>query len=329
VIDVAVLTGPLSDQHRSWIADSYGTVDRGYADPELLAHLFERSPAGPAHHAFALDGGAPIGHCCVVPMLGRRGHEPFRCGKVEALYVAEPYRGRRADGPPVAIRMRDELYRRAAGDGIDVLHAYVRPEVGRVLDLQPVRAGARSFVAFVASDAAGGRARRAAVRAAATWQRALRGGRVPGYVLRDARERDAALVRGSAAPDETWTIDAEGAWQWYAGAPSVQVLELERARALVQLPRGAGETLRIAGWDAEPRSTGSAAALLRAAAAAAQAHGGASVRFQPWTSPAGDGVLSRACRLLGFVRRDDFATVWVRGPAAVRLAWTPLLALGF
>ena len=59
-----------------------------------------------------------------------------------------------------------------------------------------------------------------------------------------------------------------------------------------------------------------------------------SLRFQPWESPAANGDLRRACRLLGFIRRDDFTTLYVhtRDPELARadaVVTTPLLYLGF
>jgi len=77
-----------------------------------------------------------------------------------------------------------------------------------------------------------------------------------------------------------------------------------------------------------------AARLLAAAAGVAHETHAPTLRFQPWPSEAGDGDLSRACRMLGFVRRADQTTLWVRArdPELVRadaVFPSPLFYLGF
>jgi hypothetical protein len=74
--------------------------------------------------------------------------------------------------------------------------------------------------------------------------------------------------------------------------------------------------------------------LVAAAAAVAREARAPTLRFQPWPSEAGDGALERACRLLGFVRRNDQTTLWVRArdPELARpeaVVPSPLFYLGF
>jgi len=105
-----------------------------------------------------------------------------------------------------------------------------------------------------------------------------------------------------------------------------------RERSLVQLPGAPGDLLRIVAWRAERPTTRSALRLVLAAARLARDHGAARIAYQPWPPDACGIVLARACRLLGFVERDDLATLYVRGrdPALARAVGnTPLLALGF
>jgi hypothetical protein len=111
-------------------------------------------------------------------------------------------------------------------------------------------------------------------------------------------------------------------------------LELPEARALVQVPGGGREPLRIVGWRSERPALRQALVLLAAAAREAERAGATSLRFQPWPAPAGDGTLTRACRLLGFVPRPDLTTLWVRAhdqalKRSEAVVPTPLLYVGF
>ena len=91
--------------------------------------------------------------------------------------------------------------------------------------------------------------------------------------------------------------------------------------------------MRIAGWRAERPGLRTGIRLLNALGSLARETRAPTLRFQPWDSPAGDGRLARACRVLGFVPRPDLSTLWIRtadpdlarGEAAVS---TPLLHLG-
>src|SRR5438132_12144122 len=173
MVEIVTCEGPLDADRLGWIADLYGRVDPKYAETAFLEHLFSHAPAGPALHAFALADERPVGHCAVVPMFAGNDVRTLLCGKVEALFVEEGHRGRRGDAPPVAVQMRDRLYELASEKGIELLHAYVRPEVGRILDLTPIRVGERSLVAIVQPRALNTPAQRAVAAILATLQSIL------------------------------------------------------------------------------------------------------------------------------------------------------------
>jgi hypothetical protein len=335
---VVSLVGPLEPERLAWVAGLYGRVDRKYADLDFLRHLFGRGPAGPALHAFALDDGRPIGHCAVVPIRGRRGNDVLRTGKVEALFLEEAYRGPRGGGTALVVRLREQLYRLADDHGIEVLHAYVRPEVGRALALDPIQVGEPALVAVTRPLALAGARPRAAATALAAAQTLLR---APlhvwprrGAVARAPRDADVDLVASSPPSSDRWTVLAEDAWDWYCASPALQVLELDTCRGLVQLPGSPGDPLRLVGWSARPQSLPAALRLLRAAIGLARRTGAGTVRFQPWPSTVGNGELRRACRLLGFVARRDFTTLYVRASdetlaRSEAVVPTPLLYLSF
>lgn len=337
MVEITAVAGPLDERRLGWIADLYGAVDAKYRDPAQLEHLFTRSPAGPGLHAFALDGPRAVGHCAVVPMTARRDSVPLLVGKVEALVVEAGYRGRRPGSPPLAVTLRERLYALADEQGVEILHAYVRPAVGRVLDLAPVRIAPRSLLCILRPGGVAGRARVPALALGAV-QLGLRAGARPfarGEHV-DVRRPDAAdedLVRAPPAAPGTWTVRAEDVWEWSRQAPALRVLEAPgRERSLVQLPGAPGDLLRIVAWRAERPTIRSALRIVLAAARFARDHGAARIAYQPWQPDACGSVLARACRLLGFVERDDLATLYVRGrdPALARaVGSTPLLALGF
>jgi hypothetical protein len=104
-------------------------------------------------------------------------------------------------------------------------------------------------------------------------------------------------------------------------------------RALIQLGGSPGDPVRLIGWRPFRGGLRPALLLLGALSRVARDEGAATLRFPPWESAAADGTLHRACRLLGFVRRDDFTTLWVRtsDPDLARVdavVQTPLLYLG-
>jgi hypothetical protein len=100
------------------------------------------------------------------------------------------------------------------------------------------------------------------------------------------------------------------------------------------VPGKPGEPMRITGWRADCDSEVAAVVMLAAITRLAQRTDASSVRFQPWESPSGNGTLTRACRVLGFVPRADLTTLWVRTHDASlarvdAVVSSPLLALGF
>jgi GNAT superfamily N-acetyltransferase len=342
MIEVVALERPLESARLQWIADLYGSADPKYRSLAQLEHLFVNSPGGPGLHAFALDEARPVGHCAVVPMPARAGERRFTAGKVEALVVEPQYRGRRGSDPPVAVELRQALYALADARGIELLHAYVRPEVGRVLDLAPYRVAPPSLVAVIRPrPLARSPARAAEAGAAVVQQAAATAARlaVRGVAAetRAPTADDEDLVATPPPPPGRWTVVAEDAWPWLCNAPSLRVLELEspvRARVLLQLPGGPGGALRIVSWRAERPTTALAVRVLAAAARLARESGAGTLRYQPWSAASPSRPLVRACRLLGFIAREDFSTLFVRTqnaalatPAAV--VSTPLLGLGF
>lgn len=345
---MVTLEGPLEPRRLGWIAELYGRADPKYRRPEILDHLFARGPAGPSLHAFALDGGRAVGHCAVIPQRARHGTDELRCGKLEALFVEESHRGRRAGEEPLVRALLARLYAFADERELALVHALVTPRVGRITGFTPLAGvGERTFVAVM-------RPRRLAVaelrsprNALADMQAAVRG---VAYALARAAARgqaevtlrppaaeDVDLAEGPPPPQGRWTLVAGEAWDWYRASPLLRVLQIagpHGCRALIQVPGAAHEPLRLIGW--RPVRTGLLPALLLIGAAGRVARGGgaATLRFQPWASRAGDGALGRACRQLGFVPRSDLTTLWVRchDPELARpeaVVATPLFYLAF
>lgn len=333
-VEIATRAGPLPRDELRWVADLYGRADPKYRRDDVLEHLFLQSPAGPGLHAFSLDAGRPVGHCSVVPMRARRGGEEILCGKLEALYLEPEYRGVQPDGSRIVRSLLDTLYAFAFGRGIVLIHAYVSPPVGRVIEFEALPGiGERTFVAWLpaAGTATITRAFAAAQRAARA--AAAAAGTVP-IVLRQARPDDVDLVEAPLPRDGRWGIAAADSWDWFSRSPLVGVCDTDGGRALVQIPASPLDPLRLVAWRPELRGLGAAIRLLRGLARVAADTGARSIRFQPWASSAADGDLRRACRLLGFVRRDDFTTLYVRTqqPELARadaVVPTPLLYLGF
>jgi hypothetical protein len=330
VTEIVTVAG-LDPQRLDWVARLYGKADPKYVDRAFLEHLFLRNPIGPSLHAFAVDGERPVGHCCVVRTRARYGADELPAGKLEALWLEEPYRGRQAGGQPVVRSLLSRLYAFSDEQGLQVVHALATPHIGRIIDFTPVEdIGRRSFVSAIAGRGLG-------VRTLASVQRALRSAAAlqpRRATIRKPSAADADLIDGPMPPPGRWAIVAEDAWEWYRSSPLLVVLEVDGCRALVQLPAAGREPLRLVGWHADRPTLGAALHLLSAAGRVARERDAATLRFQPWPGPAGDGVLARACRLVGFVQRDDLTTLWVRTSdpklaAADRIVSTPLFYLGF
>jgi hypothetical protein len=217
------------------------------------------------------------------------------------------------------------------------VHGHATPRIGRVIRFVPLHGvGKPSWVSIVRTEAR-------AAKALASGQRAVR--ELAGVLarpsakpaLRPPAAEDSDLVAGTQPLPGQWTVVLDDAWDWYRSSPLVRVLELpgpHGGRALVQVPAAPLEPVRLVGW--RPRRPGLRAAflLLAAAGRVARETGAPTLRFQAWSSEAGDGALERACGLLAFVPRADRTTLWVRArdPALARPAAvvsTPLLYLAF
>jgi GNAT superfamily N-acetyltransferase len=305
--------------------------------------MFTRSPGGPALHAFGLDADRAVAHCAVIPQPARRGSHELRCGKLEALWVEESHRGRGAGEEPVYRRLLDRLYEFVDERGFDVLHGYATPRIGHVIRFTPLEGvGRKTFVSLVPGAGSGmtqfalGGAQGAWLGLGSSFAR-LAAGRLGQATLRSPAADDADLVDVPPPRPDAWTAVIGDAWEWYRTSPLVRVLEVpgnRGSRALVQIPAAPHEPVRLIGW--RPVWPGVVPAVLMLAAArrlAQRAHAPA-LRFQPWPSPVADGSLALACRLLGFVPRNDLTTLWVRArdPQLARadsVVPSPLFYLGF
>ena len=348
MVELITVEGPLEPRMLRSIADLYGRAEPKYLRDDVLEHLFVKSPGGSGLHAFALDGGRPVGHCAVVPMRARRGTAELRCGKLEALFVEEAYPGRRPGRQPVVLDLLDRLYSCADERGVELIHALVTPRIGRVIGFLPLEGvGARTLVTVTSTGTHAALDTRLHMRALAGAQGAVRelGFAIAKLAVRQSGETklraptadDADLAEAQPVLPGRWTVVAEDAWDWYRSSPLLRVLEIagpDGCRALLQVPGAPGEPVRVIGW--RPARTGLVPAflLLGATGRLARRNGATTLRFQPWASPAGNGTLERACRLLGFVARRDVTTLWVRThdaelARADAVVPTPLLYLGF
>ena len=326
-----VTVAGLDDEKLDWVAQLYGRADPKYRDREYREHLFLRNPVGPSLHAFAVDGERAVGHCCVVRTRALLGDDDLPAGKLEALWIEESHRGRQPTGETVVRELLTRLYEFSDAQGLELVHALATPRIGKVIAFAPLSpVGKRSLVSVLGRGSV-------PVRMLATIQRAAReAGAAPvgNTSLRAATPEDVDLARVLQPQPGRWAVVAGDAWGWYCSSPFVAVLELDGSRALVQLPAASHEPLRVIGWKDERPGLRSALRLVAAAGRLARARGAATLRFQPWDGDAGDGALARACRLAGFVPRDDLTTVWVhtRDPGLARpeaAVSTPFLYLGF
>lgn len=314
--ELRCIRGPLDEEQLAWVAATYGQVDPNYARPEYLRHQFLENPFGWSVHVFGVADGQAVGHCCVVPFKARREGREFVAGKLEGLMVTPEFRG--SGGGGLAGRILSTLYAFAHEHGLEMLFGLGRPAVTRVL----VRAGCytvtlpvRTHILFahpLAASAGWPRARRAVAVGTAVVQNVAttlaplgaRGatrsfGRAR---LGDVRPDDAELVE---APAETgsWTVSGKDAWDWYAASGLLRAVDVPGSRAIVRLAPGDPNGLQLVAWRAERPGLASAFLLLDALRRLARRHDLPTLRYQPWA--ASDPVLERACRLLGFVRREE------------------------
>jgi hypothetical protein len=234
--------------------------------------------------------------------------------------------------------MLDALYDRADARGIELLHAYVLPPVGKVIGFTPLAGvGQPSLVAVLGAGRGPVRGllsalQRGSVSAASAAANAPRRGWVP--MPRMLSPDDGDLLESPQTGSDSWAIVADGAFDWYASSAYVRVLELPEphsSRLLLQLPGSTREPVRIAAWRARRPGWKAAAVALGAAARIAREAGAATLRLQ---DPRPDPGLVRVARYLGFVPRHDLTTLWVRAHDAslVRteaVVPTPMLYLGF
>ena len=204
-------------------------------------------------------------------MSARRGSAGFLCGKLEALFLEESHRGRRAGERPVVLELLDRLYSFADERGVELIHGLATPRIGRVIGFLPLdNVGKRTLV-----SATGHRDELGAGHApscAGTRWRPEKGGRELGYAIANVAARrpegatlraptgdDADLAEGPPVPPGRWTVVAADAWDWYRSSPLLRVLEIPGAdgcRALPQVP-GRPESLSVssAGVPRAPASS--------------------------------------------------------------------------
>lgn len=322
---VETVRGPLDDERLGWIAALYGRVDAKYRSNTYLRHLLEANPCGWSLHAFALDGARAVGHCCVVPLPARRARRELLSGKVEAYVVEEAYRARTTgpDDTLLAVELLRRLYEFADGNGIEVLHAFATPELGilhRMLGFRRLDVGERSLVRLTEPRAAGAIGGALYATQSALGEAIYAGARSAARVwrtpaLRPLSDDDAVLAEAEPGDETAWTISGTDAWPWYAGSNLLGVLEIPGragSRALVRTADGSAEGFRILGWRPTRPGLLPALLLLGAASRLARRQRASALRFQPWHGRSGDGSLARAARVLGFVPRADFSTLYVR-----------------
>jgi hypothetical protein len=318
-VAICPMRGPLDDETLGWITELYGPVDTKYRSLDYVRHQFVNNPFGWAVHVFALDGERAVGHCGVVPFHARFGDEPIVAGKLEGLAVDAAYRGRRADdGGSVATDILSTLYPYGLDNGMEVLfglapprtvHIHVRAGCRHV----PIEAPAWTMVANVAAFGQNERSRRRQLAAGGlgVGQRALAGAvRLalrPSARAEQPTAADAELATAHTAPGR-WTVCGADAWDWYVGSGVLRALEIGGAngcRALLRVDESDETTVQVVAW--RPRRAGLLPALLLLGAAAriARDRHAPTLRFQPWLGDAGNGVLARACALLGFVKRPE------------------------
>ena len=342
-MDVVTVEGPLEPERLRWIADLYGQADPKYRQLEFLDHLYTQSPAGPGVHAFVVDDGVAVGHCSVIPTPAMLGLDRLRCGKLEALFLEKQFRSRRIDGKPLVHAMLDRLYEFTDELGYRLLHALATPEIGRIIQFEALEGvGRPTFASLLpgagrgARQAALGTAQGAAIGLGSSFAR-LAAGRLGQATLRPASAADADLVEVPSPPPKAWTPVVAETWDWYRTSPLVRVLEVpgnRGSRALVQVPAAPHEPVRLVGWRPVRPGVVPGVLLLAALRRLAQHARASSLRFQPWPSSVADGSLALACRLLGFVPRNDLTTLWVRArdPELARtesVVSSPLFYLGF
>jgi hypothetical protein len=347
-IEIHPARGPLDDEQLGWITSLYGVVDPKYASLEFVRHQFVANPFGWTAHIFVLDDGRAVGHCCAVPFRARRGDESLIAGKIEAVVIDPDHRGRRPDGRILATEMLAALYPFGLANGMDILFGLAPPHVARV----HVRAGchevppdapAYTIVADASALAVHEQSwkRRTAVHLLATAQGVTA---ASAYSFARLATRSGATTLGKPtaadaelaaveADNDRWTISGADAWDWFAGSGTLEALEIPGAsgcRALVRFAKPGTSPAQIVAWRPHRPGLVPALLLLGTTARLARQRGAPTLRFQPWAGAGGDGVLARACSLLGFVRRSEAAlVVYSHDPSLDALRLTPFFYVTF
>jgi hypothetical protein len=332
VTTVEAVEGPLDETRLGWIATLYGPVDETYRSLDFLRHQFVRNHLGRAVHTFALADGRPVGHAGAIPLRARLGREPFTVGKVEALVVAEEYRGRREGRPSVAVELLTELTAAARQGRLPLLFALAAPAATGAF----ARAGYREAPVAASSRVLVTRPRgtaQAALHAAQSVAAAPAGAAAPRARLRPPEADDGDLARTAAAGDGDgeWTIAGADDWVWYAASGQLAVLELggrSPSRALLR-PGDAQTPAQIVSWQGS--GVRSALLLLAVARRVARERGAPTLRVQLTDDPGGR-ELGRACLLLGgVIRRERPLAVATDDPVLLnaRPRLTPFFSVTF
>lgn len=334
--EIVTVRGPLGEERLGWVASLYGAVDAKYASLDYVRHQFDANPFGWSVHAFVMEGERAVGHCAAVPFRAQFAGSEAAFGKIEAVVLAESHRGRRLeDGRSLAVAMLAAMYEAAHGHGLDLLFGLAPPGVSAVharagCERRPLTAPTYVAVATPSAAAVAG-ARRLAYRSLASAQHmalATAARFVDPAGRRRAEPRplepnDEQLSTAASPPADAWTVSGADAWHWYAGSGLLHAVETTGrfgARALVVLSSNPGADVQLVAWRPHGRPLPSAFVLLAALAQLAEERGARTLRFQPWAGPAGDGALTRACRMVGLVARPETELVLHARDAALLAA---------
>lgn len=318
MIELRVFRGAAGEREIAWIVDLYGTADLKYADAQFVLHQFAGNPLGWSLHAFAVADGRAVGHCALLPVPARLGAERIVSGKFEAYAVAPAYQSRTlSDGRMIGLALIDELYAHAPGAGFDILHDLVQPDIGLIhrlygADRVPVPWATLVAVGDRHALTSLGRMRAIGGRGVALGQETLR--LAAGLVAGRARIREAGIgdepprIAGDRS-SSSWTIDATDIWDWLVGTGLLAWAEEPGGgRGLVRVPGPGAQAAELLAWH--PGRHPLVGAMAAVSAVAKVGREGRSVRI---SNPAGDPDLSRAARLLGFLRAREQLTLYVKG----------------
>lgn len=124
-VKVDILKGPLALNHLTAISRLYGQADPKYFSLDYCRQQFNENSYGYSYHALGYEGDVIISHFAIIPIQVRQGDRVCTGGKGEALFVTPEYRGTQEDihGKPVilAVRMSQELQKRALADGVEMI----------------------------------------------------------------------------------------------------------------------------------------------------------------------------------------------------------------